>query len=169
MALYEKQLAHPAEIEGQGAAEGDGGACPCGGRRPGHRRNARRARPGHQRRLPCPGQGGARGRSGATKDSPDRRHALRRDSERGRPSAQARIMSGSHPRNTGPMRKSPRCGAKNPAWNALPGARRARQDTLPHAWRCKRLRRAQGQPERAQAWALYGGEQGLRCLCARDT
>src|SRR5262249_38743840 len=45
---------------------------------------------------------------------------------------------------------------QNPVRRRVPLAGGARQEALPHAWRRGGIRRAKGQPERAQARAVHG-------------
>lgn len=46
---------------------------------------------------------------------------------------------------------------EDPLRRCVPLAGGARQEALPHAWRCAGIRRAKGQPERAQARSLQQG------------
>jgi hypothetical protein len=65
-------------------------------------------------------------------------------------------MTGDHPRNTGPMLPSLRCGAKAHAvGQALRVSGGKRRKALPNAWGCAGVRRSARQQERAEARPLY--------------
>ena len=65
-------------------------------------------------------------------------------------------MTGDHPRNTGPMLSSLRCGAKTHAvGQALRVSGGKRKKALPNAWWCAGIRGSARQQERAEARPLY--------------
>jgi hypothetical protein len=63
-------------------------------------------------------------------------------------------MTGDHPRNTGPMLSSLRCGAKTRSGKPC-GSSGKRRKALPNAWWCAGIRRSPRQQERAEARPPY--------------
>ena len=62
----------------------------------------------------------------------------------------------SHPKYW-PDAGEPTLRRQDPFRRHVPLAGGAGQEALPHAWRCTRIRRAKGQPERAQARPVHEG------------
>jgi hypothetical protein len=96
---------------------------------------------------------GDRGGGGA--ECPDARPFRTRARTRGRQAGSKGMRN--HARNTGPMRASPRCGAKTRSGGCCRSPGGARQKALPHARRCAGIRRAKGKPERAPARPVHPG------------
>ena len=77
-------------------------------------------------------------------------------------------MTGNHPRNTGPMLPSLRCGAKTPSGKPC-GSPAVARKALPNAWWCAGIRGSPRQQERAEARPLYArSHRGTPATAAAD-